>query len=87
MAKDYNSAAKILFSFDEMALSTADIEFIASFIIEFIDNESTIQPFDDRLSFHNALLTTIAAHFSTKNAISRLVQPCYGVLGVIIGAV
>ena len=30
------------------------------------------------------LLTTIAAHFSTKNAISRLVQPCYGVLGVII---
>lgn len=49
LAKDYNSAAKILFSFDEMALSTADIEFIASFIIEFIDNESTIQPFDDRL--------------------------------------
>ena len=25
--------------------------------------------------------------YSLKNAISRLVQPCYGVLGVIIGVV
>lgn len=71
MAKDYNSAAKILFSFDEMALSTADIEFIASFIIEFIDNESTIQPFDDRLSFHNASLN-FAEHNLLQMSKTRL---------------
>ena len=71
LAKDYNSAAKILFSFDEMALSTADIEFIASFIIEFIDNESTIQPFDDRLSFHNASLN-FAEHNLLQMSKTRL---------------
>ena len=56
LSKDYSSATTILHSFNKMPLSPADIEFIASLIVEFIDDRNTDQSADDRLVFRDAAL-------------------------------
>lgn len=56
LSKDYSSATTILHSFNKMPLSPADIEFIASLIVEFIDDRNTDQSADDRFVFRDAAL-------------------------------
>jgi hypothetical protein len=56
LAKDYRSATAIMHDLSNMSLTSADIEFIASLIMEFIEDNGISQNADDYYAFRDAAL-------------------------------